>query len=80
MISRETPSSARGNGTATNAYAVSMGLDLHRFFEATGIVLPVGFNFSQNTARPRYSAGDDIVDASVSGYLRELLGKIGHES
>src|SRR5262249_46973476 len=51
----------RGNGTSTNAFAMSAGLDLHRFFEATGIVLPVGFNFSQNTARPRYSAGDDIV-------------------
>jgi hypothetical protein len=51
----------RGNGTATNAFAVGANLDLHRFFEATGIVLPVGFQFSQNTARPRYSAGDDIV-------------------
>ncbi|HVO38091.1 MAG TPA: F0F1 ATP synthase subunit delta [Spirochaetia bacterium] len=28
----------------------------------------------------KVSAGDDIVDASVTGYLKELLGKIGHES
>src|SRR5262249_40089855 len=52
---------ARGTGTATSSFSFSGGLDLHRFFEATGIVLPLTFNFSQNSARPRFSAGDDII-------------------
>jgi len=52
---------ARGSGTSTNSLAFSGGLDLHRFFEGTGIVLPVQFNYSQNSSRPRFSAGDDIV-------------------
>ncbi len=51
----------RGSGTATDNYSFSGNLDLHRFFEATGIVLPVSFNFSQSTQRPRFSAGDDVV-------------------
>ena len=52
---------SRGNGTATNNIGFSSALDLHRFFEGTGIILPVSFNFTQGRQRPRYSAGDDIV-------------------
>ncbi len=51
----------RGSGTATNSLGFSSGIDLHRFFEGTGIILPVGFNFTQGRQRPRYSAGSDVV-------------------
>ena len=51
----------RGSGNRTRAYSASAGLDLHRFFEGTGIVLPVTLNLSGNRAQPRYTAGDDIL-------------------
>jgi hypothetical protein len=51
----------RGSGNASSNFSFSTNFDLHRFFEATGIVLPVSFNFNQNRVRPRFSAGDDIV-------------------
>jgi hypothetical protein len=51
----------RGSGSSNDSYALSSNIDVHRFFEGTGIVLPVSFNFSQNTSRPRFSAGDDVV-------------------
>src|SRR5207249_8577347 len=33
----------------------------HRFFEGTGIVMPVAFSGSWNDLRPRFNAGDDVV-------------------
>ena len=52
---------SRGSGTATSSFGFSGNLDLHRFFEGTGIILPMTFNYSQGRQKPRYSAGDDIV-------------------
>jgi Motility related/secretion protein len=51
----------RGSGNTNNSYSFSSQFDLHRFFEATGIILPVTFNFAQNTIQPRFSAGSDVV-------------------
>ena len=51
---RRRDSAARG--TRTTATRSRSQFDLHRFFEATGIVLPVTFNFAQNTVRCRASA------------------------
>ncbi len=52
---------ARGSGTSIDSYNFSGNIDLHRFFESTGIILPFGYGFAQNTAKPRFSAGDDVV-------------------
>ncbi len=60
----------RGSGFSNSSFAAGTSIQLHRFFEGTGIVLPVQFNFTQNGSRPRFSAGDDVVrtdaDASAS--------------
>jgi hypothetical protein len=50
-----------GSGSTTSQLSLGGGFDLYRFFEGTGIVLPVNFNYGKSTSRPRFSAGDDIV-------------------
>jgi len=52
---------SRGSGSRSSAYTATAGIDLHRFIEGSGIVLPVTLNLSQNTSQPRYTAGDDVV-------------------
>jgi hypothetical protein len=51
----------RGGGSRTNNYTATAGIDLHRFFEGTGIVLPVTLNLASSRAQPRYTAGDDVL-------------------
>jgi Motility related/secretion protein len=51
----------RGSGVSASQMNFSAGLDLHRFFEGTGITLPVGYNYTRSSSRPRYTAGDDVV-------------------
>jgi hypothetical protein len=51
----------RGSGNRSSGYTATAGLDLHRFFEGTGIVLPVTLSLSGNRAQPRYAAGEDIL-------------------
>jgi motility/secretion related protein SprA len=51
----------RGGGNRTNGYTATAGLELHRFFAGTGIVLPITLNLSGNRAQPRYTAGDDVL-------------------
>ncbi len=51
----------RGQGTTNNQFAFNTSIDTHRFFEGTGIVLPVSYGYSNNTSKPRFTAGDDIV-------------------
>ncbi|NOT33933.1 MAG: hypothetical protein HOP12_07160 [Candidatus Eisenbacteria bacterium] len=53
----------RGTGTESSALALGSTFDLHRFFEATGIVLPLGVQYQSNTLSPRFTAGDDVVRA-----------------
>lgn len=50
-----------GAGSTTGQLGFGASLDLHRFFEGTGIILPVRYQFSRNTSLPRFSAGDDVV-------------------
>ena len=64
----------RGTGNSVDGLSLSGSLDLHRFFEATGIVLPVSFNFSQNRSRPRFSAGDDVVRSGAQSAASETFG------
>ena len=51
----------RGQGFNTGQLNFGGNLDLNRFFEGTGIILPVGFAYSRSSLKPRYSAGDDVV-------------------
>jgi hypothetical protein len=51
----------RGSGNRSSAYTATAGVDLHRFFEGTGIVLPLTLNLTGNNAQPRYTAGDDVL-------------------
>ncbi|HTK30834.1 MAG TPA: cell surface protein SprA [Candidatus Saccharimonadaceae bacterium] len=51
----------RGQGSSTSQLNFNSGLDLHRFFEGTGIVLPVGYGYATTSSKPRFTAGDDVV-------------------
>lgn len=52
---------SRGTGNTTNQFSFATSLDLHRFYEATGIVTPVSFSYTRSTSTPRFTAGDDVV-------------------
>ena len=56
---------ARGAGSSNDQFSLSTSLDVHRFFEGTGIILPVTYGYSQGVVRPRFSAGDDVVRTGV---------------
>jgi len=55
----------RGSGSRTSNLAVSTRFEPHRFFEGTGILVPVTFSENESSSRPRFSAGDDIVRTGV---------------
>lgn len=52
---------SRGTGNAVRAVNFGSSFDLHRFFEGTGIVMPTTFSYSDNSSKPRFTAGDDVV-------------------
>lgn len=51
----------RGSGNRNSNLAVAARFEPHRFFEGTGIQLPVSYTQNQAISRPRFTAGDDIV-------------------
>ncbi len=59
---------SRGSGSRNTSLNVSTRFEPHRFFEGTGILLPVSFSQNESSQRPRFTAGDDIVR---SGALAE---------
>ncbi len=59
---------SRGSGSRNTSLNVSTRFEPHRFFEGTGILLPVSFSQNETSQRPRFTAGDDIVR---SGALAE---------
>ncbi len=61
----------RGSGSRTSNLAITSSMDLHRFFEGTGIVLPVTASWTRNVSRPRFSAGDDVVRTGRQQELSE---------
>lgn len=61
----------RGSGSRTTNLALTSSMELHRFFEGTGIMLPVTASYSQNTIKPRFSAGDDVVRTGRQQELSE---------
>lgn len=61
----------RGTGSRTSNLLVSSSMDLHRFFEGTGILMPLSASYSRNTTKPRFSAGDDVVRTGRQQELSE---------
>ena len=55
----------RGTGSRNTTLSVSSRFEPHRFFEGTGILVPVSFSQNESSSRPRFSAGDDIVRTGV---------------
>ena len=51
----------RGSGSRNSNLSLSTRFEPHRFFEGTGIQLPVSYTQNENSSRPRFAAGDDIV-------------------
>jgi motility/secretion related protein SprA len=51
----------RGSGSQNDDISFGGNFDLHRFFEATGIVLPITFHYTGTRLSPRFTAGDDVV-------------------
>jgi hypothetical protein len=66
---------SRGSGNRSTNLAVTTAMDVHRFFEGTGIQLPVTATFTQNSNRPRFSAGDDVVRTGVQQQLSETAAE-----
>ena len=52
---------SRGSGNSTSDLTLGGGLDIYRFFEGTGIVIPLSGTYSRNTSQPMFTAGDDVV-------------------
>ncbi|MFN8587824.1 MAG: cell surface protein SprA [Candidatus Eisenbacteria bacterium] len=52
---------ARGTGSRSTQLQATTQFDTHRFFEGTGITLPVSVAYNRNSSKPRFSAGDDVV-------------------
>jgi hypothetical protein len=52
---------SRGSGNSVRSVNFGGSVDLHRFFEGTGIVMPANFSYTDNSSKPRFTAGDDVV-------------------
>ena len=51
----------RGSGSQQRDLAIRSTMNLHKFFETSGIKLPVAFNLTENRELPEFRAGDDVV-------------------
>jgi len=56
---------SRGGGNTTDQLNIGTTIDLHRFVEASGIVLPLSLGYARNSSRPRFTAGDDVLRTGV---------------
>ena len=52
---------SRGSGSRSTQVQATTQFDAHRFFEGTGITLPVSIAWNRNSSKPRFTAGDDVV-------------------
>ena len=52
---------SRGSGSSMDQLSWSSTIQPQRFFEQTRISVPVSLNYTRNSSRPRFSAGDDII-------------------
>ncbi len=51
----------RGSGSQQRDYAIRSTINLHKFFETSGVSLPFAFNFLETTELPEFRAGDDVI-------------------
>jgi hypothetical protein len=51
----------RGSGSQQRDLAIRSTMNLHKFFETSGIKLPVAFNLTEQRELPEFRAGDDVV-------------------
>jgi hypothetical protein len=51
----------RGLGSSQDQLNLNGTVQLHRFFEGTGIVLPFSYGYARSSSKPRFTAGDDVV-------------------
>jgi hypothetical protein len=65
---------SRGSGNQHDALSFGGSFDLHRFFEASGILLPVTFQYNSNRLSPRFTAGDDVVRIGPLAEASETQG------
>ena len=52
---------SRGAGYSLSQLSAGANIDLHRFFEGTGIILPLGLGYARGSSKPRFTAGDDVI-------------------
>jgi len=62
---------ARGFGSRQRDLNLQSTVNLHKFFETTGIKLPVAFNMTHNRELPEFSSGDDVVLTPEQSTLQE---------
>jgi hypothetical protein len=67
---------ARGFGSRQRDLNVQSTINLHKFFETSGVKLPVAFNLVHNRELPEFSAGDDVVLTPEQSTLQER-GTVG---
>ncbi len=51
----------RGSGSRNTSLSVTSTMNPERFFEGTGIQVPVSMVYNENVSKPRFTAGDDVV-------------------
>jgi hypothetical protein len=66
---------SRGSGSSSDQLNMGTSIDLHRFFEATGIVLPLALNYARSSSKPRFNAGDDILRTGAFEAASETRGE-----
>lgn len=64
-----------GAGSSNDQLSFGASLNLDRFFSGTGIVLPVRYQFSRNSLKPRFTAGDDVVRTGAAAEASETVGE-----
>jgi hypothetical protein len=66
---------SRGSGSRQTGLNVTSQFDVHRFFEGTGIQLPVSVVYSLQSSKPRFTAGDDVVRTGAQQAASETRGE-----
>jgi hypothetical protein len=70
----------RGSGSSSNLIGMSSTFNLHRFFEGTGIVLPVSVSYQRSLSQPRFNAGDDVVRSGAQSAASETFSEVRNYS
>lgn len=65
----------RGLGSTTNNITAGTTFNTQRFFEGTGIVLPVTLGYQRGLSSPRFNAGDDVVRSGAQSQASESFAQ-----